>query len=92
MDLYLKRAVVFAILMQGIKHITPQYIEEKVKLVYESEDPTIHLTDLNLDLFNEWEAKWFGSSAKDSDKIIEFNTIIDRASRTTDIDFDPGKE
>jgi hypothetical protein len=47
---------------------------------------------LNLDLFNEWEAKWFGSSAKDSDKIIEFNTIIDRASRTTDIDFDPGKE
>jgi len=62
----LKRAVVFAILMQGDRGIlskAPIYVLEKWRTVHTLDNPEVLLDKENHALFEEWKRQWPSSMA-----------------------------
>lgn len=57
----LKKAVVFAILMQtddGILSKSPEYILEKWKTAHALDDPSQVLDHMNRSLLEKWKTRW----------------------------------
>lgn len=58
MNLEIRRALTFAILMQGIMSKSPDYILEKWSIAKELGDPEMLLDPANLALFKKWIVYW----------------------------------
>ena len=58
MDLEMRRALVFAILMQGIESKSPDYMMEKWAAVQLDLHPELLLDSINLARFRNWKKTW----------------------------------
>ena len=58
MNVEMRRALVFAILMQGIESTSPDYMMEKWAVVHYENHPEYLLDSNNMAKFKSWQKSW----------------------------------